>query len=400
LNLDDFSLKCILTLRYDPNSNVNPKKLEFLTKDQNSTENSENILEELLVNNLNQTLQNEKNICVTLSSGIDSTLIATILKKNFPERKIHAISVKFSDSTDETEAAKSIANRLDIDHHVTYVENFFENLPQQIGIVNAPFWDLHWFNVAKKAQTISNNLISGDGGDELFGGYTFRYEKYLSKITEKNSIDEKIKMYLSCHERDWVPDQADIFGKKIKFSWNEIYDFLRTKFDNNLSLIEQVYLADFNGKLIFNMIPLYEKLHTHFKLKYIAPLLSDNVISFSSKLPSSLKYNQNEKVGKILLRKLLEKHKIDDLILKQKQGFSVNTANLWKNYGQKICKYFLDKSRIVNDGWINPDWISKYIDKNDLEIRYINKFYGLLAFEIWYRLFVTKEMRNDEKLII
>ena len=90
----------------------------------------------------------------------------------------------------------------------------------------------------------------------------------------------------------------------------------------------------------------------------------------------------------------------DDLILKQKQGFSVNTANLWKNYGQKICKYFLDKSRIVNDGWINPDWISKYIDKNDLEIRYINKFYGLLAFEIWYRLFVTKEMRNDEKLII
>ena len=54
----------------------------------------------------------------------------------------------------------------------------------------------------------------------------------------------------------------------------------------------------------------------------------------------------------------------------------------------------------MNDGWINPDWVSKYIDKHDLEIRYINKFYGLLAFEIWYRLFVTKEMRNDEKLII
>ena len=326
--------------------------------------------------------------------------MATLLKKNFPEKNIHAISVKFSDSNDETESAKLIANRLDIDHHITYVENFFENLPQQIGIVNAPFWDLHWFNVAKSAQTISNNLISGDGGDELFGGYTFRYEKYLSKITEKSTVDEKIKMYLSCHERDWDPDQEDVFGKKSKFSWDEIYNLLRSNFDNNLSLIDQVYLADFNGKLIFNMIPLYEKFHTHFNLKYSAPLLSDNVISFSSKLPSSLKYNHNEKIGKILLRNILKKYKIEDLILKQKQGFSVNTINLWKNYGQKICKYFLEESRIVSDGWINSDWISKYINKHDLEIRYINKFYGLLAFEIWYRLFVTKEMDDTEKLII
>jgi|TARA_B110000014_G_C20067488_1_gene556408 asparagine synthase (glutamine-hydrolysing) len=353
-----------------------------------------------LVNNLNQTLQNEKNVCVTLSSGIDSTLMTTILKNNFPEKNIHAISIKFSDSTDETESAKLIADRLDIDHHVTYVENFFENLPEQIGIVNAPFWDLHWFHVAKKAETISSNLISGDGGDELFGGYTFRYEKYLSKITEKNTIDEKIKLYLSCHERDWVPDQADVFGKKIKFSWDEIYDLLRPKFDNKLSLIDQIYLADFNGKLLYNMIPLYEKFHSHYNLKYSAPLLFENVISFSSKLPSSLKYNHSEKIGKILLRKLLQKYKIDDLILKQKQGFSVNTINLWKNYGQKISKYFLENSRIVSDGWVNSDWISKYINKNDLEIRYINKFYGLLAFEIWYRIFVTKEMRNDEKLLI
>ena len=283
---------------------------------------------------------------------------------------------------------------------MTYVENFFENLPQQISIVNAPFWDLHWFHVAKKSQTISKNFISGDGGDELFGGYTFRYEKYLSEASKTKTPDEKIKIYLSCHERDWVPDQEEIFGKKIKFSWNEIYDLLRSKFNNNLSLIDQVYLADFNGKLLFNMIPLYEKFHTNFGLKYFAPLLSDDVISFSSKLPSSLKYDHNEKIGKILLRQLLKKYKIDDLILKHKQGFSVNTENLWKNYGQDLCKHFFDKSRIVTDGWINSDWISKYINNRDLEIRYINKFFGLLAFEIWYRLFVTKDMHKDEKLII
>ena len=62
--------------------------------------------------------------------------------------------------------------------------------------------------------------------------------------------------------------------------------------------------------------------------------------------------------------------------------------------------YFLDESRIIRDGWINSEWVSKYIDNKDLEVRYVNKFLGLLAFEIWYRMFITKEMNDDEKLKI
>jgi len=62
--------------------------------------------------------------------------------------------------------------------------------------------------------------------------------------------------------------------------------------------------------------------------------------------------------------------------------------------------YFLDESRIIRDGWINSEWVSKYISNKDLEARYVNKFLGLLAFEIWYRIFITKEMNDDEKLKI
>jgi len=62
--------------------------------------------------------------------------------------------------------------------------------------------------------------------------------------------------------------------------------------------------------------------------------------------------------------------------------------------------YFLDESRIIRDGWINSEWVSKYIDNKDLEVRYVNKFLGLLAFEVWYRIFITKEMNDDEKLKI
>ena len=86
---------------------------------------------------------------------------------------------------------------------------------------------------------------------------------------------------------------------------------------------------------------------------------------------------------------------LDSLILKQKQGFSVNTINLWNSYGKEICKNYLLNAEIVKDKWINEDWILKYINQENLNVKYVNKFFGLLVFEIWYRLFITKEMTSD-----
>ena len=79
-------------------------------------------------------------------------------------------------------------------------------------------------------------------------------------------------------------------------------------------------------------------------------------------------------------------------------GFNVNTLNLWKSFGKSLCQEYLIDSQITKDGCINQDWISKYIDRTDLDIKYVNKFLGLLAFEIWYRLFVTKDMSANTTL--
>ena len=111
-----------------------------------------------------------------------------------------------------------------------------------------------------------------------------------------------------------------------------------------------------------------------------------------------MKYDPKTNQGKIPLVELCRKYSMDDLISKEKKGFSIDTSNLWKNYGQKICQYFLDDGRIIKDGWIKEDWIKNNISRSDLDVRYINKFLGLLAFEIWYRLFVTNEMKENEKL--
>ena len=111
---------------------------------------------------------------------------------------------------------KIIANKFKTNHHILEIDNFLEELPKAISIVNQPFWDLHWYYLVKKMKGLSNIFLSGDGGDELFGGYTFRYKKFFEQTNENSTVHEKIKSYLNCHERDWVPDQELIFGKPLR----------------------------------------------------------------------------------------------------------------------------------------------------------------------------------------
>ena len=191
-----------------------------------------------------------------------------------------------------------------------------------------------------------------------------------------------------------------LFRSKIKFSWNEIYSKIIPYFDNSLSPLDQIFLADINGKLLYNWIPVNTSFHKFFNLKSITPFLSKELMNYAPHLKNSIKYNKNENIGKIPLRKILSKHIPSSMLTPKKQGFSVNTINLWNSHGKNICKYYLDNSRIVKDKWIDNNWIKKHFKKLDEkpDVRYVNKFFGLLAFEIWYRIFITKEMNSEIKL--
>ena len=341
---------------------------------------------------------NTGKIGISLSSGIDSTLILALLREEYPSNEIESVSVKFSESTDETNASKKISEKFQTNHHILEIDNFLEELPKAISIVKQPFWDLHWYYLVKKMKNFTNVFLSGDGGDELFGGYTFRYKKFLKLTNENSTTNEKIIAYLNCHERDWVPDQESIFDKENQFSWNDIYKILEPYFDNTLPRLTQVFLADYNGKLIHNMQPLYKSIHDYFSIRNITPIQNEELIQFSCLLRNDQKYDFKSNQGKIILVNLLEKYNLKYLTSLQKQGFSVNTANLWNSYGKKIFLHYFDKSRLIEDKIINSDWIEKYISKNNLDTRYINKFLGILALEIWYRLLITKEMNENEKL--
>ena len=400
MEINTSSIIDILTLRYDTSLDPNlPKKTsaDFLPIE---TTNIPNHIESAICSDMQNRLDciKEKEISIALSGGVDSTLVLSLLDKIKSEKKIHAISIKFENSVDETPMASKIAEKFNVEHHIVHLKNYLSELPKAISIIKLPFWDLHWYYVVKKAQTLSKLLISGDGGDELFGGYTFRYKKFLSLTSENSSPLEKVKAYLECHERDRVPDQENIFSKKCNFSWNKIYEKLLFYFDNNLSRINQVYLADYNGKLLYNFNPINTRIIQHFDMDLLTPILNDELLSSAPHIPTEKKYDEKNNIGKLPLRKLLEQNNVSSLVSTEKLGFNVNTQNLWKEYGHDLCKEYFDKSRLVEDGLINNNWILNHIDNPEINIKYVNKFLGLLSCEIWYRLFITKEMNSNTTL--
>ena len=390
-------IRNVLTLRYDPAQKTTLPILnsnDFLP----SMKYDLNFIENTLKNSIQTKLGTAKNVTLSLSGGIDSTLILCLIRKTLPDLKINAMSIKFANSNDETLIAKKTADFFEAEHEIISLENYFLELPTVISIVRLPLWDIHWYYMAKNAKNKSTFLASGDGGDEIFGGYTFRYSKFLSLTKNDSSPLDKIRAYLSCHERDWVPDQDKIFNQKANFSWNSIHSIFQPFFDNSLSLMNQVFLADYNGKLLYNFSNISNKINDFFNLKAISPILEPELISYASHLPPEIKYDPQNNMGKIPLRELLVKYQCDSLVSKEKLGFSVNTINLWNSIGKELCDQYLDDARIVKDGWINKEWISSHINQSDLDVRNVNKFFGLLALEIWYRIFITKEMNPKTKL--
>lgn len=398
ITINPDTIRNILTLRYDPSQKPLLPKLGWENFVEKQITPSLEIIEKLIEDALRTQIKNAKKIAIALSGGVDSTIVLSFLRKILPEIQIDAISIKFENSVDETKSAEKIARHFNANHHIVKLDNYLSELPKAISITELPFWDLHWYYVVKKTQTLSKYLASGDGGDEVFGGYTFRYKKFL-ELTNKNSTPlGKVKAYLECHVRDRVPDQHKLFGKKNKFEWKAIYDIIIPYFNNKLPPLNQVLLADYNGKLLYNFSLVNTMLHNHYKLEPIIPLLAKKLVSYVIPLSSKFKYDPTKNVGKLLLRKLLKKYNLEYLVTEEKLGFNVNTINLWKSHGQRLCKYYLSDSHIVKDGWINSSWINQYLNNVNLDVQYVNKFLGLLAFEIWYRLFITKEMKAHEKL--
>jgi asparagine synthase (glutamine-hydrolysing) len=417
--LVDNNIVNLLTLRYDPNI-TNSNVIRDIRHEEiiNHRQSSEPIIPSFIEiqNAIRKTIKRKieelqpNRITVAISAGVDSNVILSLIRKEFPNIEIDCLTVSFDDDNDddynsssEVKCAKKIAEGQNAKFHTIYLDNPLKDLPMLISIVKEPRWNIYQYYFIEKARALSSILFTGDGGDELFGGYTFRYRRFMQNLNQDCSWIDKVRLYLLCHERDWVPDQDHMFGEKIKFSWSPIYMILKKYFDNNLDPLEQVFLADYHGKLMYDFIPTNEKYFKHFRLYGVAPLLSKDIIDLSTKIPFDLKYDLASNSGKIQLRQIIKNSmssSMSNFIENKKMGFSIDLIKFWLKHAKEIVTSNLDKGRIFEDKIVNRNWYNKSLIRinENQDPRYISKMLQLLSLEIWYKLFITSEASPKSSL--
>ncbi len=374
-------IRNLLTLRYDPMEKPFLRTTKYKDWKPMIYETTAITLESKLIASLSG-LGEAKKIGIALSSGIDSVLLLKMLTTLYPDKEI--IAFHYLGINDEFEDVKMFTESMGVKLVTINSKSLLDTLQWQVSLMEDPSWDAFDYVIYESAKSVGCDVIvEGTGADELFGGYMFRYNDFAPT---DNSTEAKFYAYMDVHKRDWVEDQGHLFGPEIPFQWDMIKEHVIDSFGNSLETICQVFMADYNGKLAHLFAKKRAKYQKVFGLPIISPYLDMKVTEYGMRLEPSLKILGN--VGKMPLRQIAARY--DLACTTNKYGFSHDTVGEWNDpkYHDEAHQDITDpNNQMFIQGLISYDWVKRHTrSETDLkDVRYINKFYYLMALEQFLR---------------
>ena len=368
-------------------------------------------LEQILKNEISNQLISDAPIGTFLSGGIDSSLV-TAIAQAVSDNKINTFTIGFEDKNfDEAKNAAAISKILGTNHHEHYIkdEEILSCMENMSNIYDEPFSDssqIPTYLVSKNASKKVKVILSGDGGDEMFGGYNrhvltnnyFSKLKFLPKFT-KNIINVAISNDSIKNNLIKIINLMR-FNKKINFNskileklqnvinhknFIDYYDrLISTSQDYSNYLIDKdalnvqnksqkKYLNDINEKfgdindtekmilldIIFclpsDILCKVDRASMANSLEVRCPFLGKNVCDFSSQVPIHQKMNKNE--GKLILKKILGKYLPSKIFDRPKSGFGVPLETWLRGI----------MSKKVEEVIYDSDYNSLGLDKNNVQ---------------------------------
>lgn len=374
------SIRNILTLRYDPTEKgpIPHKKWTDYTPTESDPQGK--LTEARLGLAIRRKIQDYSEIAISLSSGVDSSLVLALIRKYFPKEKLKILALHYCGTNNqEEESSRRLANKFDCEFYAIHPKSVFDNIEKMFKMMDAPKWDVYDFIIPRIARLEGYNLlVTGDGSDELYAGYTFRLQKYEEFLLGRDNIplNDKIGYYLKCHQNDFVEDQIDLFGFDFRFN-KDIFPYFEESFNNPLHPLQQCMLADFNGKLVHNFLIKKEKFNQEFNIESWSPFLDEQIINYATHLPLKQLYKNG--IGKLPLRAICKRLGLDPPM--KKLGFTHDIKSEWRNNSTKYLEPILNKEALIyQTEIINQDWTRKHQTELSDE-RIINKLVSLYTLE-------------------
>lgn len=411
---------------------LNNYKNDYSISNENKITNN---IENLIENSVKEQLISDVPLGAFLSSGIDSSLIVSLMKK-FKKNKVQTFSIGFNESEyNEAKNSKKIAKYLGTEHNELYIKpsDIFDFIPNLQKIYDEPFADSSQIptyfvsNFAKKNVTVA---LSGDGGDELFGGYN-RYLNSNKILKLNNSIPNFLKNILIYFLKILTPSQWNKFtfilsklylfpnislgGDKIyklidlikKNNVSDLYDYYISfwnyedeifidKNNNNIineklnfyseeDFINEMMIIDLKSYLPDDILVKVDRASMSNSLETRAPFLQKDLVEYALKIQTKYKFNKN---NKIILRRILSKYLPENLYNLPKSGFSI-PLDIWIRNDLKDWSHSLiNSNHQKNFKIINYKNLKNIFDDHCSNKRnWSNKIWTFLMFQSWVNEF-------------
>ncbi len=404
-------------------------KKNTLNKFSGTSKEAVDQLETVLSDAVSSQMQSDVPLGAFLSGGVDSSTIVALMQ-SFSNSKVNTFTIGFnSKEFDEAKHAALVAKHLGTDHYDKYVTerdalNVIPNLP---NIYDEPFADssqIPTFLVSEFAKQKVTVALSGDAGDELFGGYN-RYifsEKTLNNVLKAPSTIKKLvsKIILSLSEEKWNRLLSGSMSKSFSNIGNKLHktaDILSSKSirDLHFRLVSQIhnpsewikntneYESKLNDEIVrFKELNSIESMMAYDLISYLPtdiltkvdraamsvsletriPFLDIDVIEFSSSLP--IEYKIRNGVSKWALREVLYKHVPKDLIERPKMGFGVPLAEWLRGPLKDWAESLLDEKRLHQEGFFNVEFVrDKWLQHLSGNRNWSYQLWNILMFQAW-----------------
>jgi len=361
----------------------------FITKNLKKKKLSHYVeeLENLLTESISDRLISDKPVGFLLSGGIDSSLITSIAAKITNKDNINAFNLGFDDQNhDESKDAEMVANYLKIklNKKILLPSQLIDLLPEFFKKFDEPFSDPASFPlmaISEFAKTKVDVVLTGDGGDELFGGYNnYTYMVLLKKFNiilslVKNTVLPNLFKKYGSHKIRLLGNLFNYndnisrfaFIRSARKDFMSVYDnsnqteminsYLKDDIDlnNEFDFMNKIMKLDIINTLNNNYLQKTDLSTMAYSLECRSPFLSKKIIEWSLTIPSKFKVNFFNK--KIILKELAKKFLPNRILTKKKQGFEPPIKNWLKN---DLKQWSLD---IINN---EKNYENLKIDKNRL----------------------------------
>jgi asparagine synthase (glutamine-hydrolysing) len=328
-------------------------------------------LENTLISSVERASSADVEVGSLLSGGIDSTLI-TCLMQSTAQKPIRTFTIGSSKNKfNEATFAKNISNYLRTNHTELYVsdETLVETCDKVNAVYDEPFSDtskILFYLVSKLAVSEVKAVLSGDGADELFGGYnryvyggkffnsnlkiplvirenlgsTLQKLSPICRFLGKSEMDIKVqKLAASLSARDNQEFYHKVsslrYASTVGFGSYNWRDGLVKKLTSG-SIEEQMMYWDFKTYLPDNVLVKVDRASMFCGLEVRSPFLSKEVMEFSRQLPMLLKIKNRS--GKNILKEILRKHVPEELWDRPKQGFTPPISDWMRGPLREWCE--------------------------------------------------------------